>query len=117
MAGFGHSQVLQLYIIEQVLMALATMIIQLAVGVESKSPLTPRQRDLLPYLLLRIPLVDIARKLGIKETGVKFHVTNIYKRYGVKDRRGLIEKFTPLHPLGTPSFYLPPGSSKGGPLP
>lgn len=36
---------------------------------------------------------EIAQRLGISEKGVKFHVTNIFKKLGAKNRTQLIVRF------------------------
>jgi DNA-binding NarL/FixJ family response regulator len=54
----------------------------------SKSPtsLTPQQTEVLLRISAAKPNKQIAFELGISETTVKAHATNIYRRLGVRNR-------------------------------
>ncbi len=49
--------------------------------------LTPRQREVLELVRQGLSNTEIARRLGISRDGVKFHVSEIITRLGVRKRR------------------------------
>ena len=49
-------------------------------------PLTSRERDVLEWLALGLSNRAIAKRLGISEHTVKFHITSIYGKLGVSSR-------------------------------
>lgn len=52
------------------------------------------ERNVIPYLMQGLSSMEIGDRLGITEKTVKFHLTNIYKKAGVKNRIGFIAKET-----------------------
>jgi DNA-binding NarL/FixJ family response regulator len=58
---------------------------QVKSGKEATS-LTPQQTEVLSRISAAKPNKQIAYELGISETTVKAHVTNIYRRLGVRNR-------------------------------
>ncbi|TAM83910.1 MAG: response regulator transcription factor [Acidobacteria bacterium] len=58
---------------------------------KAESPhLSPREREVLEFLLKNRSNKDIARKLRISERTVKFHVSNLLAKFDVKRRADLI---------------------------
>jgi DNA-binding CsgD family transcriptional regulator len=55
--------------------------------------LTPRERDCLELLRQGFSTAQIARRLGLTERGVQFHVDNIKAKYGVRTRLQLLARF------------------------
>jgi LuxR family transcriptional regulator, activator of conjugal transfer of Ti plasmids len=55
--------------------------------------LTPRERDCLELLREGLPTAQIARRLGLTDRGVQFHVDNLKAKYGVKTRLQLLARF------------------------
>lgn len=72
--------------------------------------LTKREAEVLPFLLLRVPIETVAVSIGVKPKTVKWYITNIYKKAEVKNRKGLIEIFTARPPA--PKLGLPQGNSR-----
>jgi DNA-binding NarL/FixJ family response regulator len=56
------------------------------VDAQARLHLTPRERDVLHFVRLGLPNRQIASRLGISETTVKSHLTNVFQRIGVNDR-------------------------------
>ena len=54
--------------------------------------LNERQKDIVLLILKGLTNNEIANKLFIAETTVKYHVKNIYKIYNVKNRGQLAER-------------------------
>ncbi|HSB13570.1 MAG TPA: LuxR C-terminal-related transcriptional regulator [Bryobacteraceae bacterium] len=52
--------------------------------------LTPREKQVYDLVILGKPDKDIASDLGISLRTAKFHVSNIYRKYGVSSRIQLI---------------------------
>lgn len=59
-----------------------------------KSPrvLSRAERDVYQELITGLPTKQIAAKLFVCEKTVKYHLTNIYKKLGVKNRMAAILK-------------------------
>lgn len=53
---------------------------------------TPREKDVLPLLVDGIQNDEIAEILCIEQATVKAHLTNIYKKLGVKNRTQAVRK-------------------------
>jgi DNA-binding NarL/FixJ family response regulator len=53
---------------------------------KSSTTLTPQQTEVLLRISAAKPNKQIAYELGISETTVKAHATNIYRRLGVRNR-------------------------------
>jgi DNA-binding NarL/FixJ family response regulator len=51
--------------------------------------LSPRERDILPLIVLGKSNREIGDALGIKETTVKFYLKELFKLAGVKNRTAL----------------------------
>jgi DNA-binding NarL/FixJ family response regulator len=57
-----------------------------AISSKSSTTLTPQQTEVLLRISAAKPNKQIAYELGISETTVKAHATNIYRRLGVRNR-------------------------------
>ena len=55
-------------------------------------PLTPRENEVLAFLMEGLPNKMIARKLGISEHTAKFHVTSILAKMGAQSRTEAVIK-------------------------
>jgi DNA-binding CsgD family transcriptional regulator len=55
--------------------------------------LSPREKEIINLLLTDMSLKEIAYDLSISYSGVIFHVRNIYKKFGIRNRRELIVDF------------------------
>jgi DNA-binding NarL/FixJ family response regulator len=53
--------------------------------------LTARENQILQLVIRRFCNKEIANVLGISERTVKFHVSNIFTKLGVKNRRSLLQ--------------------------
>jgi len=56
------------------------------------TPLTPRELELLPLLAQRLTVAEIAGYLVISPNTVKKHLSNIYAKLGVRNRRQAVAK-------------------------
>ena len=54
--------------------------------------LTPRQKEVLEEVCNGMSNKEIARHIGMAESTVKLHLTEIFKKFGVKTRTQLIIK-------------------------
>jgi DNA-binding CsgD family transcriptional regulator len=54
--------------------------------------LTPRQADLLPMIIDRLPRRMMARTAGVSEETVKMHLRGLYRKLGVNSREALLAK-------------------------
>ena len=63
------------------------------------SDLTERECSVTNYILEGKSNLQIAEALGITERTVKEHVTSILRKYGVKDRVGLLLQLGEFHPM------------------
>jgi DNA-binding NarL/FixJ family response regulator len=61
--------------------------------------LTERERDILRFVAAGDANKEIARKLGISERTVKFHVTSILRKLGVENRAGAVAVAAERHLL------------------
>ena len=61
--------------------------------------LTPREREVMEFLLRRLSNKEIAEILGISERTVKFHVGNILNKLHVNSRQELSAKSVPYFGL------------------
>ncbi|MDR2744127.1 MAG: helix-turn-helix transcriptional regulator [Desulfovibrio sp.] len=55
--------------------------------------LTRRERELLPGMLQSASLVDLAGKLGIAVSTVRYHQTGLLKKTGASSRSNLLRRF------------------------
>jgi DNA-binding CsgD family transcriptional regulator len=55
--------------------------------------LSPREKEIINLLLTDMSIKEIAYALNISYSGVIFHVRNIYKKFGIRNRRELIVHF------------------------
>lgn len=53
-------------------------------------PLSPREQQVLEFLLENLANKEIATRLGLTERTVKFHVSNVLAKHGVRRRADLI---------------------------
>jgi LuxR family maltose regulon positive regulatory protein len=60
-------------------------------GTHAISRLSEREREVLGALCNRESNKFIARRLGVSENAVKFHVKNIFRKLGVHSRREAVE--------------------------
>lgn len=51
--------------------------------------LTAREREIADLLITDLTIADLARHLRISHNTIKYHVSNVYRKVGVKGRRGL----------------------------
>jgi len=58
--------------------------------IESQAQLSRREREVLDCLLENVSNKEIANKLNISERTVKFHVSKLLSKYGVRRRADLI---------------------------
>ncbi len=65
------------------------------VPVTASKSLSRREREVLDYLLKNSSNKEIANALNISESTVKFHVSNVISRFGVRRRADLILRFLP----------------------
>ncbi len=56
------------------------------------APLTQRELELLPLIAQRLTVAEIARDLVISPNTVKKHLSNIYTKLGVHNRRQAVVK-------------------------
>lgn len=61
--------------------------------IHARVTLTPREQDCLDLLLRGLTTASIARRLGLTDRGVQFHVDNLKSKYGVKTRLQLLARF------------------------
>ena len=52
----------------------------------ARSPLTPREREIIRHVALGLRNAEVAAKLFISEQTVKTHLNNIFQKLGVRDR-------------------------------
>jgi DNA-binding NarL/FixJ family response regulator len=62
---------------------------------EANKTLSRREKEVLDYLLKNHSNKEIANSLHISESTVKFHVSNVISRFGVRRRGDLIIRFLP----------------------
>ena len=58
----------------------------------NKSDLTEREKEILDLLLTSLSIKQIAYKLNLTVSGVKFHTQNLYRKIGIKSRLELLSK-------------------------
>ncbi len=51
--------------------------------------LTRRERELLDYIRTHLSNKEIGTKMGIAERTVKYHLGNLYRKFGVQGRQEL----------------------------
>jgi DNA-binding NarL/FixJ family response regulator len=56
--------------------------------------LTDKEYEVLPLVLKGLSISEIALKIFLSISGVKFRLSNIYAKFGVKNRLALIKKST-----------------------
>jgi DNA-binding CsgD family transcriptional regulator len=64
---------------------------------------TAHELEVIAYLLKGLSNVEISKRLRISKDTVKFHLTNCYKKFGVKTRTQFIIKYFSLY--GPSSFH------------
>lgn len=71
------------------------------VGCHGTRKISVREEQILPFLVSGLSNKEIGNMLGISDRTVKFHVSNILRKFKVKNRRALLkpEKPTPEHAL------------------
>lgn len=90
-----------------------------------KSGLSRRESEVADLVRQGLKNADVAQKLFVTEKTVKFHLTNIFKKLGIKSRSQLIvwclphlsfEEKTESPPkiIGAPEITIPVGISKIG---
>ncbi len=52
-------------------------------------PLTRRERELLDYIRTHLSNKEIGVKMGIAERTVKYHLGNLYRKFGTQGRQEL----------------------------
>ena len=62
--------------------------------IDSATKITPRQQEVLDALLQQLSNKEVGNKLDISARTVKFHVSNILSKYGVRRRSDLILLFS-----------------------
>jgi DNA-binding NarL/FixJ family response regulator len=75
--------------------------------VTARSPLTPRQRDVLELLVQGKPNKEIASALKLSEGTVKVHMAAIFRRFGVNNRAAAVMACTRYN-----SGLRPPSASR-----
>ena len=61
-------------------------------GFWNKSALTERELEVMEFIKKRLSNAEIARHLGIRDSTVKFHVSNLFSKLHVKSRRELLSR-------------------------
>ncbi len=51
--------------------------------------LTRREREVLEMIPTHLSAKEMAAKLNISEHGLKYHLSNLYRKFGVSDRQAL----------------------------
>jgi len=69
-------------------------------GVAGRSPLTPAELRLLPYLQTHLTAERIAERLFVSNWTVKTQVKSIYRKLGVSSRNDAVQKATTIGLLG-----------------
>ena len=69
-------------------------------GVAGRSPLTPAELRLLPYLQTHLTAERIAERLFVSNWTVKTQVKSIYRKLGVSSRNDAVQKATAIGLLG-----------------
>ena len=59
--------------------------------VMSPRALTPREAEVVAAVGRGLPNREVARRLWLSETTVKFHLSRIYRKLGLQSRQELIE--------------------------
>ncbi len=63
----------------------------------NRGALTPRESEILEDLLLNLANKEIAKRRGLSSRTIKFHVSNVLAKYGVKRRADLLLLSFPQH--------------------
>jgi len=71
-----------------------------AAGAVGRSPLTPAELRLLPYLQTHLTVAGIAERLFVSSHTVKAEVNSIYRKLGVSTRSDAVQKATAIGLLG-----------------
>jgi LuxR family maltose regulon positive regulatory protein len=71
-----------------------------AEGATGRSPLTPAELRLLPYLQTHLTASGIAERLFVSSHTVKAEVKSIYRKLGVSSRNEAVQKATAIGLLG-----------------
>lgn len=66
---------------------------------QSKSPLSPRQQELVKLMFTPLTEKEIASKMGISQVTVHGYITDLYKNFNVKNRLEIIQLW--LNPFST----------------
>lgn len=78
-------------------------------------PLTPRERELLPYLSSRLTNRELARELYVSLNTVKTHLKHIYQKLGVASRDEAVERIRELSAEKVRPVAHPGGVMRGHP--
>lgn len=60
--------------------------------------LSPKEKECYEYAIKLLPNKEIAHLMDISEQGVKFHLTNIFKKIGVKNKIELFQLVSKITP-------------------
>lgn len=74
--------------------------------------LTPRELEILSWIVLRMDYREIATAAGLSYHTVRTHARNIYDKLGVRSRREAVERFAGFARHSSPGGM--PGSQKAG---
>ncbi len=83
--------------------ALLSRFVEMAVNTSPRqrpanpTPLTPREEEILEDLLLNLSNKEIAKRRRLTSRTIKFHVSNVLAKYGVKRRADLLLLSLPRH--------------------
>jgi len=61
-------------------------------GLSNHNSLTERESEIMEFLKKRHSNAEIARHLGIRNSTVKFHVSNLFSKLDVSSRRELLNR-------------------------
>jgi DNA-binding NarL/FixJ family response regulator len=61
-------------------------------GFSNRSALTSRELEVMEFIKKRLSNAEIARHLGIRDSTVKFHVSNLFSKLNVRSRRELLNR-------------------------
>ena len=68
--------------------------------------LTPRELEILSLLINGLSNQELADKLFVQEKTIKFHTSNLYKKFNVKSRSRLLSLFIDDHVKYNPRPFI-----------